>query len=82
MLVKNSNIHDSIKEKVFRFVRSKTLTNDFEDNVTIRACKIDSCIVVYVNIVKATIILKSLIRFPHSLRLDKLNKFSLFSRSS
>ena len=42
-----SNIHDFIKEKVLRFVRSKTLTSDLEAIVTSGACEIGSYIVVY-----------------------------------
>ena len=34
MLLRIPNIHNSIKEKVFRFVRSKMLTNDLEAIVT------------------------------------------------
>ena len=34
------NIHDSIKEKVLRFIRSKTLTNDLETIVTSSACEL------------------------------------------
>ena len=43
-----------LKEKMFRFVRSKTVTNDLEAIVTSGACEIGSYIVVYVDIVKAT----------------------------
>ena len=48
-----SDIHDSIKENVLSFVRSKTLTNDLEAIVTSGACVIGSYIVVNVGIVKA-----------------------------
>ena len=47
------NIYDSIEEKVLRFIRLKTLTNDLEAIVTSGACEIGNYIVVYVNIVKA-----------------------------
>ena len=47
------NIHNSIEDKVLRFIRSKILTNDLEAIVTNEACEIDSYIVVYVDIVKA-----------------------------
>ena len=46
-------MRDSIKEKVFRFIRSKTHTNDLEAIVTSGASEIGSYIVVYANIVKA-----------------------------
>ena len=45
------NIHDSIEEKVLRFIRS-TLTNDLEAVFTSGACEIGSYIVVYVDFVK------------------------------
>ena len=47
-----ANIHDSIEGKLFRFIQSKTLTNDLEAIVTDGACEIGSYIVVYVNIFK------------------------------
>ena len=48
------NIHDSIKEKLLRFFRSETLTNDIETIVTSGVCGIGSYIVIHVDIVKAT----------------------------
>ena len=46
------NFHDSVEEKVFRFIRSKTLTNDFEAIVTSGTCVIDSYIVIHVDFTK------------------------------
>ena len=54
------NIRDSIEEKVLRFIRSKTFTNDLEAIVTSGVYEIGSYIVVCVNIVKAMEILKYL----------------------
>ena len=51
------NIHDSIKEKVFCFVQSKTLTNDLVVIVTGGACEIGSYIVVYSKVVKVVTLL-------------------------
>ena len=45
-----TNIHNSMKEKMFHFIWSKTLTNDLEAIVTSDACEIGSYLVVYVNI--------------------------------
>ena len=45
-------IHDFIKEKVLRFVRSETPNNDIEVVVTSGVCEIGSYIV-YVNTIKA-----------------------------
>ena len=45
-------MHESIKEKVLLFLRSKTLANDLEAIVTSGACEISSYINDYVDIVK------------------------------
>ena len=54
------NIFDSIEEKVLRYIRSKTLTNDIDAIVTDGASEIGSYIVVYVNIIKTMENLKNL----------------------
>ena len=46
------NIYDSIEEKVLRFIRSKTFTDDIEAIVTGGACEIGNYIIVHVNIIK------------------------------
>ena len=46
-------IHDSIEDKVFQFIRSKSLTNHLEAIVTSGACEIGSYTVINVGIVKA-----------------------------
>ena len=43
---------ERIEEKMFRFIRSKTFTNDLEVIVMGGACEIGSYIVICVNIIK------------------------------
>ena len=47
------NIHDSIEEKLLRFIRSKIIINYLKAIVTSGVCEIGSYIVNYVNIVQS-----------------------------
>ena len=53
-----------MEEKMFHFIRSKTLTNDLEAIVTGGACEIGSYLVIYVNIVKVMEIFKYFNQVP------------------